>query len=282
VFNNKIWVLGGWVWDTDECLNDVWYSSDGVNWTQVTASAPWSSRKSFQCFVYNSKLWIVGGNHMETSSGSTLNDVWSSSDGINWTQVTSAAPWSSRGSHQCIVFDGKMWVLGGFSYSYTSSGGTARTEFNDVWCSSDGLHWTQKTSSAAWGKRYVFQCVSFNGKLWVLGGAKVGSPLYDDVWSSPDGIVWTREGSSVLWGQRARFQAVVLNSRIWILGGQGSSVNLNDVWSSYDGKTWNNVSTYSAWDIREDHRCVVYDNKIWLLGGTGVHDDHNDVWVGGN
>jgi N-acetylneuraminic acid mutarotase len=77
-FNGKIWILGGHS-TGGQNLNDVWSSSDGINWTQVTANAPWSARLEHTSIVFNNKIWVIGG--MDDNSG-LLNDVWSSSDGI--------------------------------------------------------------------------------------------------------------------------------------------------------------------------------------------------------
>ena len=40
-----------------------------------------------------------------------------------WTQATSAAAWGARSDHTSVVFDGRMWVLGGYDGTYR----------NDVW-----------------------------------------------------------------------------------------------------------------------------------------------------
>jgi hypothetical protein len=59
VFDNKIWVLGGN--NSPTYLNDVWYSSDGVNWTQATADA-WSSGHYYgTSVVFDNKIWVLGG-----------------------------------------------------------------------------------------------------------------------------------------------------------------------------------------------------------------------------
>ena len=84
VFNNKMWVLGGR--DESSNKNDVWSSSDGINWTQATANAPWTARQEYTSVVFNNKMWVLGGY-----DGSYKNDVWSSSDGVNWTQATANA-----------------------------------------------------------------------------------------------------------------------------------------------------------------------------------------------
>ena len=64
-------------------------------------------------------MWVLGGYH-----GSLRNDVWYSSDGVSWTQATANAPWVARGEHRSIVFNNKIWVLGG------SDGSRGK---NDVW-----------------------------------------------------------------------------------------------------------------------------------------------------
>ena len=82
VFNGKIWIIGG-LNDEGLTMNDVWYSSDGINWVQATASASWPARRGHTSVVYDEKMWVIGGSTTITSSGH-LNDVWYSSDGINW------------------------------------------------------------------------------------------------------------------------------------------------------------------------------------------------------
>ena len=43
VFNNKIWIFGG-MNNSWENTNDVWYSSDGKDWTEATSNATWPPR----------------------------------------------------------------------------------------------------------------------------------------------------------------------------------------------------------------------------------------------
>ncbi len=62
---------------------------------------------------------------------------------MTWTQATSAASWSTRWQHTSVVFDNKMWVMGGYGGSY----------LHDVWYSTDGTNWTCATSAAPWSAR---------------------------------------------------------------------------------------------------------------------------------
>ncbi|NUM36764.1 MAG: hypothetical protein HUU50_19650 [Candidatus Brocadiae bacterium] len=104
------------------------YGQVGKDWFQASTSAP--TRQQHTSVVFDDKIWIIGG---DDTNGSYLNDVWSSSDGINWTQVTAHASWPARQQHTSVLFDDKIWIIGG------SDGVTTR--LNDVWYSSDGVNY---------------------------------------------------------------------------------------------------------------------------------------------
>jgi outer membrane protein assembly factor BamB len=173
VFDDKMWVLGGWLggWGHAGDKNDVWYSTDGVNWTQATASAAWSEREGHTSVVFDNRMWVIGGGYHWYSDYCYLHDVWYSTDGVSWTRATSSAGWSGRCGHTSVVFDNKMWVLGG---NDTISG----ADRNDVWYSTDGASWTQATAQAGWSGRDGHTSVVFDNKMWVIGG------YMNDVWYS--------------------------------------------------------------------------------------------------
>jgi hypothetical protein len=105
-------------------------------------------------------MWVIGGG----GSPGYMNDVWSSIDGISWTQSTSAASWAARNLHTSVVYNNKMWVMGGDAVG----GGW----MNDVWSSIDGSSWT--TSAASWAGRYGLTSVVYDNKMWVMGGDASG------------------------------------------------------------------------------------------------------------
>ena len=84
-----------------------------------------------------------------------------------WQCATENAGWSGRYGHTSVVFDNKMWVLGG-GYK------------NDVWYSSDGINWVCATENAGWSPRDDHTSVVFDNKMWVLGGG-----YKNDVWYWP-------------------------------------------------------------------------------------------------
>ncbi len=74
-FHGKMWLLGGWNPDTALreffpliCNNDVWYSADGVEWTELP-NTPWKPRHAASLVVHSGSLWMIAGNNMQP-------DVW--------------------------------------------------------------------------------------------------------------------------------------------------------------------------------------------------------------
>ena len=278
VFNNKMWVIGGH--SGGSCRNDVWSSSDGKNWTQETANASWSGRCNHTSTVFNNKIWVIGG----ADNSGRLNDVWSSSDGQSWTQEIANAPWRIRAYHTSIVFKNKIWVLGGHDGTISSA------DSNDVWSSSDGQSWTQEIANAPWTVRHDFASVVLNNKICIMGGDnhqyRNNNRIFGDVWCSSDGQNWTQKTANAPWANRQEFRSVIFSNKIWLIGGNAgithASHNLkNDIHSSSDGKIWKQERA-ANWTARHYHQSLVFNNKIWVIGGYDGSNKLNDVWAFGD
>jgi Concanavalin A-like lectin/glucanases superfamily len=120
VFQGRMWVIGGGLYDIRTFNNDVWSSPDGVHWTLVLAQAPWSPRQFQNIVVFDSKIWVLAGGDPQSQGG--LNDVWYSTDGVIWTQL-GATPWPVRHAATTIVHDGYLYLTGG-TYAFAN---------DDVW-----------------------------------------------------------------------------------------------------------------------------------------------------
>jgi hypothetical protein len=130
-------------------------------------------------------LWVIGGESLST--GAVLNDVWTSSDGKTWTQATASA-FPARAFFAATASDSALCIAGGqFSASQLAK---------DVWCSADGTTWIATTTAAPWGGREFAELVSFNGRLWIIGG-------FWGFWSSTDGRKWTLVTSSAQFSPRS-------------------------------------------------------------------------------
>ena len=185
---------------------------------------------------------------------------------MTWTQATDSAQWSARYYHTSVVFDNKMWVIGGYD------GGLR----NDVWYSTNGVNWTQATANAQWSGRYYHTSVVFDNKMWVMGG--YGPSYRNDVWYSSDGVNWTQATANAGWSARCFHTSVVFDNKMWVMGGWDASGFRNDVWYSSDGINWTHATANAFWSARSCHTLVVFDNKMWVMGGLDASGYRNDVW----
>lgn len=177
VFKDKMWILGGtenyYFGDDSSLKNDVWSSSDGKNWKQETANAPWSPRAYHCVVVHDDKLWVLGGGNYVPNYWAQ-NDVWFSADGVHWEQATDKAPWHPRLWYSAVTYRGHIWVIGGWSNNPSRN-------WNDVWYSKDGKNWKQLQSNVVWKERHEHSTYVFQDKIWVAGGH--AQPLNSEVWS---------------------------------------------------------------------------------------------------
>jgi hypothetical protein len=208
VFQNQLWLLGGWFNSYAAPPRDVWRSSDGKTWHRVTQEAPWKHSDLPMTVVFRNRMWIMGGWYNGRLPGHSANNaVWSSADGEHWEQVTTAAGWSPRLAAGAVVFRDRLWILGGTEDYYF---GDERSVKNDIWSSADGKTWTQETTRAPWPARAYHAAVVHAGKIWILGGGNY-VPKYEsrnDVWSSSDGVHWERATAQAAWSPRIWFSAV--------------------------------------------------------------------------
>ena len=272
VFDNRMWVVGG-VDAAYTFYNDTWNSTDGVSWTRAKDIASFPSRFGHTSVVFDGKMWVIGGFWDDGTSHRFLNDTWYSTDGIDWIEATDSAQFPGRYGHTSVVFDGKMWVIGG--YSDDGNGNTAYLD--DVWYSTDGVAWTQAKDVAAFPRRFSHTSVAFDGKMWVIGGTN-DTGDFNDAWSSADGVDWTEENPSPFSSTRYSASSVATNDGIWVIGGYGNSMNLQEVWNSTNGADWYETAALAAFPGRNSHTSVIFDNRMWVIGGAGDSGSLNDVW----
>ena len=265
VYQDQLWILGGWVASDKPNPRDVWRSPDGVEWTCTVEEAPWEHSDLSPSMVFNDRMWLMGGRKLPGKENS--NKVWSSVDGTEWVLETDDPGWCPRVSASFAVFKDRMWLMGGTENFYEDTDETLK---NDVWSTADGREWRLEIENAAWAKRTHAQTVVFDGKLWIMGGGRWNPETIpmNDVWCSEDGVNWTQVTDAAPWDPRMWFSLVVYRDRMWVLGGWSrTNGNFGDVWYSKDGKNWTELKSDVIWQNRHEHSAVVFQDKIWLYGG---------------
>lgn len=162
VFNNKVYIIGGFInmshgagYDpTYTETNEIWYTSDCKTWVKEPSTVPFGVRANHQTVAFNNKLWLIGG---ELRSGwntldSVYSDIWYSSDSSSWIRSTDTADFGKVTGHKCFVYDNKLWLFNG----------------KWIWYSEDGEVWKLMTSSPAFGEISGYNIIQFNNKVYLI------------------------------------------------------------------------------------------------------------------
>ena len=254
-----------------------------IRWTKVLQEAPWETRDSGEIFLFENKMWILGGidgnqtvrgdNTIDYWKAPHFNDIWNSEDGKHWNQAKESAEWSPRRSMSVVFFKDKLWMFGGWS---PTTGYT-----NDIWSSIDGVTWTQEVKNAEWPAREGQLVEIFQNKIWLIGGVNYDDrETKNDVWYSEDGTTWT-EAKDIPWQSRWDHATAVFNGKLFLTGGMDLEGNIfNDVWATEDGLSWKLLTNKPAWERRQGHAMEVYKGKLWLIGrfNDKSNGGPNNVW----
>ena len=161
------------------------------------------------------------------------------------------------------VFDGKMWLLGGYS--------SGVSVYNDVWYSTDGSSWTQATSNAGWSARKQFNSVVHQNKLWVMGGINYGNTAgFNDVWYTADGINWSQATAAAAWGPLRDSTAVSFKGEMWVLAGVDGYNGGNSLKPYF----WRTASGPINWN---DNASVAHGANLTDNANDPTHSGHTNV-----
>lgn len=258
--------------ENKEDIKDEVFDPELLKWKLVTASAPFTKRDAHNVVVFLNKLWLLGGvGGAAPDYSKNYSDVWSSQDGQTWTLVTNKAPWGPRRAGEAVVFENKLWILGGVT--------TGEKYLNDVWYSENGIDWTLAANQADWLPRKGFSAIVFQEKIWVMGGVAANGAV-KDVWYSENGTDWILANNKAPWKERYDLAAEVFLGKLWLSGGVfPGNMGEKDVWYSENGFSWQKTEGEIPWPGRHGHCFLSYKDELWLIGGwSGYAHGYNDVW----
>lgn len=191
-------------------------TSDFEKWEIVATQSNLPKRFFYHPFVFQNKLWIIGGGNGTTQ----FDDAWVSSDAVNWTKVADGLPFGKRSGNRFVVFKDKLYMLD-----------------HDAWVSSDGLHWKLLMPKIAEGDIFGYSVEVFHDKIWLIGCSRSGQ-FRSEVLYSTDGITWIAERAP--WTPRGAAATCIFKDQIIMTGGkyggpgvagQTEFVYSNDVWA---------------------------------------------------
>ena len=145
------------------------------NTWELNANVPWTARAAHNVVLFRGRAVLLGGSDGVASASA---DVWSSTDGSDWTRLGNASNASftprlggASGS------DASAIILSGGAIFNTTPNGTKLSNasfLNDVWRSDDGgSSWALILSAAPWSPRAGHACTR-NCWAGASGSAKTG------------------------------------------------------------------------------------------------------------
>lgn len=184
-------VAVGSVGSVDTGVAAVWTSQDGLAWTRVGHSEEvlggdgWQFMTSVTLSDFG--LVAVGG---DGSGGDLVAAVWTSPDGLVWSQVVDTGG-ALAGSGDQVMASVTVGGPGLVAVGREKPG----SDFDSVvWVSPDGASWTRIDNGDVFGgpgDQVVGQVVEVSGGLIAVGYERI-----DDrdaqVWESTDGLVWAK------------------------------------------------------------------------------------------
>lgn len=284
VLHGDLYLIGGWVYGP--VSNETWRTSDLEHW-DFLGNGPWPGRHGSGWLVHDNRLWVIGGD---------LNDdVWSSPDGVNWTQSIAHAPFGRRYTPNAASINGYIVVYAG-QYWESIDWCSGRTDCiavgrRDVWRSRDGVNWEQATPGAPWeGRGLIHGSIVHDGEIYLVGGGlKVVPPgeqysetsaEFTDIWSSADGINWRKRLDKFTFAPRTHFSVLSTPAGCYVSDGSvGTQVNLsNDLFFAADCINYAPVPDAPPLQRRHASSLAYWNGSIVILGGPSNYQPGTTVW----
>ncbi|AWX44367.1 hypothetical protein HME9304_01367 [Flagellimonas maritima] len=176
---------------------------------------------------------------------------------ISPTLITETAAYGSRKATGVVVFDDKIWVIGGIDEFDNS--------LDDIWSSADGENWVLE-GNLPFGNIFGHELIAFNGKLWIYGGIFDGFQSRK-IFSSVDGINWVEETETTPFIQYQNSKFIVLENEIFRIAGYSGEIDdlsvERNVYSSIDGLNWDLVSENHGFETKYGFQVETLNGRIF-------------------
>jgi Kelch motif len=237
---------------------------------------------------FNDNLWLIGGSQIDPDIVS--NEVWClDPEERTWKSwgTTETTDWVPRMGHATLVFQNKIWVMGG-----RDEAGNAQS---DCWCLDVATKRWKPLGNAPWAPRCLFSPAVFQGQIWLYGGAlePFSSTLYDDVYVYINDSWAERKLTGIIAGSASRKPIASclqeFNNRLCLFGkfrtvsalDNSESVEpLAFLLSTPSTSTWDSFPSdglkYWGGDTTFSYRLLNFKNKI-LIATALSYEKSNSV-----
>lgn len=196
------------------------YTNNGGAWAGVTSSAKPVNPAIVE---FNNYIWQLGGSCYCSASTNYFNTISKSTDGVNFTTVSTTGVFSARDQTLPVVNNGSLYLFGGH-YNAGSD-----VYYKDVYTSSNGADWSCLTRNAGFGN------ITNGGAAWSYNNLMyVYNADTASIYLSVSGTVWTTLTTINSFSPLARVWPVcqyVGNNQLFVIGGEyntGTAYYAND------------------------------------------------------
>jgi Kelch motif len=241
---------------------------------------------------FDDKFWLVGGSAYDTAYVSSK--VWVGTQATDrpawsWQLARSQPGWPERMGHSALVFDGKLWVIGGYDGEGNS--------FEDAHYYDTTLNtWTECKNTNGWHGGCLMGAAAFEGtqgnKLYLHGGRT--QPLsvkrYSDVWtvSKGSGAYFWKGGNDTGLGKENRLTVgsclVMMGNEVYLLATfYEDNKFLNEFYKTGSSGKWAPVTPAPNLGRTEPFHllAVEHDNRLVVraLGETTPNEKQTGLFV---
>lgn len=267
VFNNQLYAGAGW----GGAPGQLWRSSNGTTWSQITGNGIGESSGSFSTFAVYSNTLYVG-----TCGDANGAQIWRSTigDSLSWTNVVTGG--NGTTDNGCLT---GLKEFNGALYTAIENGASGA----QIWRSTSGDDgaWAQ-TNASGFGSAANAQTggfAIFNGQLYI---GTLNNTTGAQLWRSNNGTTWTpvmTDGFGDVNNYKLESLFVFENA---LYAATDNSVSGVQVWRSTDGANWIQFASDGFGDSNNDgilwSNATVAFNNSFYIGTWNWNGNGGEIW----
>ncbi len=195
-FNGKMYLTGGYapMYGMMQPSRNTYVTENGKDWTDISGNTddgkPAYAIFEAARFVFNNKMWIVGGHTNFIDPSQMVNAIYSSEDGVAWVKEGDVpAEMQNVFGMKAVVADDVVYIFGGQKVP-TADGEVASLAPTQMFRSVDGKTWEAVATPENYTAIRSARAVAMGNQAWIFGGynslviANYGAPVAGDTWST--------------------------------------------------------------------------------------------------
>jgi N-acetylneuraminic acid mutarotase len=240
-------------------------------WRTAAKTSPEAATRSHAAIIeLDGTYWMFGNAPQDMSD-------LSSPDCVSWTSTYTQSP--RRPLNAGTVYGGILMLSGGLCYTPPPPQATSEVYYRDP---KAGAPW-RSNETAPWGGRREHMMTTFDGKVWVIGGANQYYQYQNDAWFVATDLPGWQNDATWVGPARGWAATAVYNNQLWVIGGRtdadphGTGL-LATAAVKTAGQPWAVQTIAGDFTPRYGAQAQTVGDKLYVFGGHGPNGGLNDMW----